>query len=175
MTIRLATSLSLILLTNALVGQDAVSFNEQIRPILSSKCFQCHGPDEQERKASLRLDTAEGEEGAYRTRRDSTAIQVGAPENSEVWHRINSDDSDELMPPPESKIEKLTTQEKALIKKWISEGANYEAFWAFVPPKFEGLPPLQDGQELLNPIDQFVRKRLEKENLNRPLRPVSAR
>ena len=165
MTIRLAISLSIISLALPLAGEGTVSFSDQIRPILSSKCFQCHGPDEQERKAELRLDMATGEDGAYRTRRGSIAIQSGAPEKSEVWHRINSTDPDDLMPPPESKIDRLTSEELALIKQWINEGANFEAFWAFVPPKFDGLPALESGQQLLNPIDQFVHKRLEKEGL----------
>ena len=157
-------SLSIVLLglaTSTVVGQDLVRFSQDVRPLLSKKCFQCHGPDEQERKAGLRLDIATAEDGAYRTRKGRIAINPGDIEESTLWERINSSDHDELMPPPESKIEALNAEEKDLIKRWIEQGAKYEAYWAFIPPEIKNLPKLDDDKERINPIDQYVDKRLE--------------
>ncbi|MFT5499425.1 MAG: hypothetical protein ACI9TH_004841, partial [Kiritimatiellia bacterium] len=89
-----------------------IRFNRDIRPILSDRCFLCHGPGEKDRKASLRLDQADGPEGAYRTHKGVTAIKPGALEESEVWHRITSDDADEVMPPPESHKKVLSAKEQ---------------------------------------------------------------
>ena len=96
---------------------ERAQFNRDIRPILSDRCFHCHGPDEQERKADLRLDQAGGEQGAFRTHKDVTAIAPGSLENSELWHRITSDDEDEAMPPPDSHKKALTDREKELFKQ----------------------------------------------------------
>ena len=109
--------------------EDAVSFNRDIRSILSDRCFQCHGPDENERAAELRLDRADGEEGAFRTVDGSTAIKPGSLESSEVWKRIITNDLDEIMPPPDANKKPLTDVEKNLIKVastafWASAAAN---------------------------------------------------
>ncbi len=165
MTFRSLSIVILGLATSGVAAQDLVRFSQDVRPLLSRKCFHCHGPDEQERKAGLRLDTATAEDGAYRTRRGRTAIQPGDISKSTLWERINSTDHDELMPPPESKIEALTGDEKELVKRWIEQGAPYEAYWAFIPPKFNKLPSPADGRERLNPIDTFIDKRLEHEGI----------
>ncbi len=119
--------ISLILSLSALSG--AVDFNRDIRPILSDKCFACHGFDEHDRKADLRLDTQEGSRkdlGGY------VAIKPGDLRNSEAWIRISSEDEDEIMPPP--KFHKtLNPAEKELIRQWISEGAEYQTHWAYTP------------------------------------------
>mgnify|MGYP002378807549 FL=1 len=107
-------------------GADKLRFNRDIRPILSDKCFHCHGFDPKTRKAGLRLDTFEGatEDGG---------IVAGRAERSGIIERVLSHDPDEAMPPPESKIGRLSDTEIATLKRWINEGAEYEAHWAFVP------------------------------------------
>src|SRR5438270_5895266 len=122
---------------------DAVDFNFQVRPILADRCFKCHGPDEKARKAKLRLDAAES---AYAIRDQNTglrAIVPGHPEKSDLYRRIMSSDNDTRMPPPESKLS-LTAAEKDVLRRWITEGAQYKSHWAFIPlskvavPKFAG-------------------------------------
>ena len=136
-----------------------LEFNRDVRPILSDKCFACHGFDAKTRKAGLRLDT---EEGAYSLKDGVQAIKPGALQESEVWHRITHDDEDELMPPPESN-KSLTEGEKEVLKRWIEEGGKYQTHWAFVPPK-KRAPPVVSGAR--NPIDQFIGARLEEEELS---------
>ena len=97
-----------------------VSFNRDIRPILSDKCFRCHGPDEHNRAAELRLDTFEG---AIEDRDGSIAIKPGSLDASLLWERVNSDDVDVRMPPPESHKE-LTKREIQLLGQWIKSGAK---------------------------------------------------
>ena len=116
-----------------------VSFNEHIRPIFSSTCFNCHGPDEHEAKAHLQLHTfaAATEKRTYKTKSGAlktkdAVIVPGKPEESLVWDRIATDDEDDVMPPLDFHIE-ITTYEKALIKKWIEQGAKYQAHWAYEP------------------------------------------
>ena len=138
-----------------------VSFNRDIRPILSNKCFSCHGPDKHERKADLRLDLSEGSDGAYREKDGIFALKPGSIDDSELWHRIISEDSEEVMPPPEANKKLLTVQEKELIKAWINSGAKYEKFWAFEKPKQPDFPKVQNGKWSDEPIDLFVMKRLE--------------
>ena len=138
-----------------------VSFNRDIRPILSNKCFSCHGPDKHERKAELRLDLSEGSDGAYREKDGIFALKPGSIDDSELWHRIISEDSEEVMPPPEANKKLLTVQEKELIKAWINSGAKYEKFWAFEKPKQPDFPKVKNGKWSDEPIDLFVMKRLE--------------
>ncbi|MDF1812103.1 MAG: PSD1 and planctomycete cytochrome C domain-containing protein [Verrucomicrobiales bacterium] len=133
-------------------SEDKITFNRDIRPILSNHCFACHGFDEKERKADLRLDT---EEGAYH------AIVPGNPEKSEVWQRITSEDEDELMPPPDFHA-KLTDDHRATIKKWIEQGAEYEIHWSFIAPE---KPPVPAKGDQGNEIDAFIQTRLAKEGL----------
>ena len=123
-------TLILVTLSICLAAEDKVSFNFEVRPILSDKCFFCHGPDEDDRKAKLRLDTAEG---AYKAlKKGRIPIKPGSPEESHVWKRIITDDEDDLMPPPDSNLT-LTDKEKQTIKKWIEQGAEYRKHWAFEP------------------------------------------
>ncbi|MCA9265102.1 MAG: PSD1 domain-containing protein [Planctomycetales bacterium] len=133
---------------------DEVRFNRDIRPLLSDRCFHCHGPNENDREASLRLDQADGLEGAH-----SSAIDPGSTENSELWSRISSDDPDIVMPPADSNKKPLSENEKAKVKRWIEQGAPYEDFWAFVPPAMPAIPRDVD----MDPIDYFVHSRLESE------------
>ena len=149
---------------NAAVAQE-VDFNHQIRPILSDRCFACHGPDANERKGDLRLDIADGPEGAYRTKGRFTGIKPGSLDDSEVWYRIISDDEEEVMPPPDSHKPLLDDEEKELVKQWILQGAPYEDFWAFVPPAEENVPEVKDAGWSPQPIDRFVLAKLEANDL----------
>ena len=112
-------------------GEEAtIEFNRDIRPILSDKCFACHGPDEKKRKAQLRLDL--GTE-AMRDLGGYSAIVPGKPHESALISRITSSDLNEVMPPPETqKI--LTNAESYLLRRWIEQGAEYQAHWAYVQP-----------------------------------------
>lgn len=143
-----------------LAADRPVKFNRDIRPILSETCFHCHGPDEHGRRADLRLDLADGataDLGGYQ------AIVPGDVEKSEAWLRVIADDPDELMPPPESHLV-LAPEQKALLKRWIEEGAPYEGHWAYQPPVRTAAPAtaIEGGR---NEIDAFVFAQLEAENL----------
>ncbi|WDE97343.1 PSD1 and planctomycete cytochrome C domain-containing protein [Lentisphaera profundi] len=142
-----------------------VSFNKDIRPILSKYCFHCHGPDDESREKKLRLDISTGEMGAYRTRRDKTAIKPGDALKSHVYLRIISDNEDKIMPPPESKKE-MNAAEIALIKEWIEEGAEYRGHWAFEKPKKKSLPVVKKRDWTQNEIDYFILSELEKKGLS---------
>jgi hypothetical protein len=143
--ITLAT-ITLGFLGGPVTGQDVV-FNRDIRPLLSDRCFHCHGPDEADRQAGLRLDRADGPEGAHQS-----AIQPGQVESSELYARITSEDPEQVMPPPDSHKKPLTDKEKQLIRRWIEQGAAYQGFWAFETPVMPNLPT--DGKA--NPIDSLV-------------------
>ncbi|MCC9655952.1 PSD1 and planctomycete cytochrome C domain-containing protein [Rhodopirellula halodulae] len=107
-------------------AEDEISFNRDIRPILSDRCYFCHGFDENHRAADLRLDIREEAEYVW---------DVDSPENSELLLRITSDDPDMVMPPPSAHKKAITEDEVALIRRWIEQGAPYEAHWSFVAPE----------------------------------------
>lgn len=136
-------------------GAAPLDFNLDVRPLLSDRCFKCHGFDEKARKAKLRLDHAEG---AMAKRKDGQPIVPGKPEESLVWKRITHSDPDELMPPPDSHL-KLNDAEKELIRRWIEEGAEFKEHWALIPPKRPEVPK-PEGATIHNPIDAFVAHRL---------------
>ncbi|MCH7726369.1 MAG: PSD1 domain-containing protein [Planctomycetes bacterium] len=140
-------------------ADDALRFNRDVRPILSRNCFRCHGPDAGQREADLRLDRQDGIRHAF---------QPGKLKDSEAWLRINSDDPDERMPPPHSKL-KLTPDQIAAVGRWIEQGATWQGHWAFIPPTRPPVPMI-DGKKKLQPIDAFILARLQKEGLA----PVSA-
>jgi len=135
---------------------DVVSYNFNIRPILSDKCFKCHGPDANKRKADLRLDLPEGAYAALKDDPSAHAIVPGDPGASELYRRITSADSDQVMPTPTSHLKRLSAYEVALIKKWIKQGGQYEKHWAFVPPKSPAVPEVEDKAWPKNEIDYFV-------------------
>ena len=139
-----------------------VDFNDDIRPLLSDRCFKCHGPDEQARKGKVRLDTREG---AYRTLSEGRfVIKPGQPDLSEMVRRIDSPDLDERMPPPESNLS-LNERERDLIRRWIEQGAEFESHWAFLPVKKPGIPAVKPAGAANHPIDAFVLARLEGKDL----------
>src|SRR3954453_21441447 len=108
-------------------GAPAVDFSRDVLPILSDKCFRCHGPDPGTRKADLRLDLAEGA-----LRKKDPVIVPGRSEESELIIRIESDDADEKMPPPKSNLT-LNAHEAEVLKRWVDQGAEWGRLWSFVP------------------------------------------
>lgn len=139
-------------------ASDRLSYNRDIRPILSDKCFACHGPDAAAREAELRLDVVEdGVDyfGAY------LAIEPGDPDASELITRIHHSKSKFVMPPPDFGGVTLSEDEKALLRRWIQEGAKYEPHWAFTPMKPQVVPEVKNSDWPRNPIDAFVLHQLE--------------
>ena len=132
-----------------------LSFNADIRPLLSDRCFACHGFDANTREADLRLDTPEA---AYADREGGPAIVPGDPNASLIWKRIISDDPDEVMPPPDHLLG-LNDAEKEKIRKWIEQGAKYEKHWTFTRVEKPAVPA---GD---HPVDSLVGKRLRTEGL----------
>lgn len=141
----------------ATAEEPVVSFDRQIRPILSDRCFACHGPDAEAREAGLRLDIADGPESA----RDASVVVPGSAAESELWHRITSDDESEAMPPPDSNQQPLSESERQLVKQWIEAGAVYEKYWAFEPATEPAVPTVRDTDWSQAPIDLHVLKKLE--------------
>ena len=154
----LLVNCAILSLTSACLGQ--LQFNRDIRPILSAHCYHCHGPDEEHRAAGLRLDTPEGVGHAF---------GEADLDFNEAWQRLDSDDDDYRMPPPEATT-KIQHEELATLKQWISEGANFQDHWSFIPPTKSNVPTVNEKNWVQNPIDAFVLSRLESENLapNRP-------
>ncbi len=130
-----------------------VGYNREIRAILVENCFSCHGADSAGRKADLRLD--QREEAVA-----SGAIVPGDPDSSVMLDRIFSDDPEEVMPPPETK-KSLSPEQKALLVRWIKEGAEYEPHWSFIPPVKPEPPAVTNEAWVKNPIDRFILARLE--------------
>ncbi len=135
-------------------GKDlgGVDFARDIRPLLSDNCFACHGPDAKQRKADLRLDTREG---ALVYIDGTSAVVPGKPSESELVRRVTTDDEDDLMPPPDSG-KKLDATQKALLQRWIAEGAEYELHWSYKPVTRPMPPRVKNGSFILNDIDRFV-------------------
>ncbi|MBN9693885.1 MAG: DUF1553 domain-containing protein [Verrucomicrobia bacterium] len=137
---------------------DRVDFNFEVRPILSDRCFFCHGPDEKGRKAKLRLDQ---KEGLFEPRKDGAVIlKPGDPAGSELLRRILTADPDDVMPPPDSHLD-LSPAEKDLLRRWIEQGAEWRDHWAFNPIQLPTPPAVPPTAKVVNPIDQFVVAKLE--------------
>ncbi len=143
---------------------DSVSYNFDIRPILSDKCLACHGPDANKRKAGLRMDDPESAFAALKENPGAHALVAGKPEMSQAFLHITAKDTSQLMPPPSSNL-KLTQHEIDLIKKWIVQGARYEKHWAFVPPQKAPLPKVKDDKWPRNEIDYFILAKQEAKGL----------
>lgn len=138
-------------------ADDKINFDRDIRPILSDKCYFCHGPDAKERKADLRLDDEDSAK--------ENAIVSGRPDESELIARIFSADADTLMPPPASKLS-LNDSEKRKLRAWIDQGAEYSQHWAFVPPKAIALPSVKQSEWCKNELDRFVLSQLERQGMH---------
>jgi Protein of unknown function (DUF1553)/Protein of unknown function (DUF1549)/Concanavalin A-like lectin/glucanases superfamily/Planctomycete cytochrome C len=148
---------------------DKVDFNYDIKPLLSDRCYACHGPDEKARKAKLRLDVKEGafkalDEGMF-------VIKPGDLAKSEVYRRITTSDADDRMPPPKSNLS-LSQDEVALLGRWIEQGAEWKRHWSFIPVSDVTAPQVNDNTWPRNEIDRFVLARLEREGLQ-PAKPAS--
>lgn len=144
---------------------ETVSYNFHIRPILSDKCFKCHGPDVSKMEAGLRLDGAEFAFAELRETRGAYAIVPGKPEASELYKRISSTDSAYMMPLPEAHLGALSSYEIELFQKWIKQGANYEPHWAFQKPVKAALPEVNKKDWAKNEIDYFILNKLEQQGL----------
>jgi hypothetical protein len=142
-------------------ADEPISYDRQIRPILSNACFKCHGPDDAARKAKLRLDRRED---ALATREGAAIIIPGDADKSELIRRITSADPEERMPPLKSD-KTLSEAEIALIKDWVVQGAEWPKHWAFTPPQRPSVPPVENSAWVKNPIDHFILSRLEAEKL----------
>jgi hypothetical protein len=141
--------------------ENLISYNRDIRPILSDKCFSCHGPDVSKIKAGLRLDLPASAFAELEKNKGHFAIVPGNPEKSELIKRISSNDPGIMMPMPESHLARLTTEEIKLFTKWIEQGAKYEKHWAFVAPVKEALPEVDNSKWVKNEIDPFILEKME--------------
>ena len=148
----------LLLLPLALAAEPLpapVDFNRDIRPILSDKCFSCHGPDKKKRKARLRLDIEESAKDPKKS-----AVVPGKLDDSELYIRITTGDDDERMPPEDSG-KSLTAEEIELLSRWITEGARWSEHWAYVPPRKHELPTVKKTSWPANWIDHFTLRHIE--------------
>ena len=144
---------------------DTVDFNFHVRPILSDRCFKCHGPDANKRQADLRLDTEEGAFAALKEEPSKHVIVPGDPMQSVMYARLISKDTGEVMPPPTSNLV-LTKTEIEIIKKWISQGAVYKKHWSFIPPQKAKIPKIDSDLNPKNAIDNFVFTKMEEVGLS---------
>ncbi|MBI3415380.1 MAG: PSD1 domain-containing protein [Verrucomicrobia bacterium] len=138
-------------------GGSALEFNRDIRPILSDTCFACHGPDKNQRKGKLRLDVREDAI-------EKKAIAPGRPDESELVKRIFTTVEDDMMPPPDSH-KQITSAQKELLKRWVAEGAKYQAHWAYLPPQRTAAPLTKKARWIRTPIDAFILQKLESKNI----------
>lgn len=158
---RMLRALPLLLTSIAALQAQQVDFNRDVRPVLSDVCFHCHGPDEQQRKADLRLDQADD---LFSDRGSLRVLVAGAPESSHLYQRIMSEDPTEMMPPPESG-RSLTSAQKKTLRRWIEQGASYQQHWSFHPPVSPALPAVHRGDWPINEIDHFILQQLEQAGL----------
>ncbi len=151
---RWAVAVLLLTLHQASVSTagETVTFNRDVRPILSDNCFFCHGPDSARRQADLRLDVRD-------VAVDSGAIVPGKPDESEMLRRILSHDPDEQMPPPTAKLAELTSAEIETLRKWIIQGAEYEGHWAFLSLSKDASGIHAPADDVTNRIDEIVSNR----------------
>ncbi|MBI5760556.1 MAG: DUF1553 domain-containing protein [Planctomycetales bacterium] len=141
---------------------DAVEFNRDLRPILSDICLQCHGPDANQRKAELRLDT---QAGMFAERDGQQILVAGKPLDSEFYLRLIAEDESERMPPAKSG-KKLTARQIDQFRRWIEQGAKWQGHWSFTKPQRPAVPKISNlKSEIRNPIDNFILSRLERDGL----------
>jgi len=144
---------------------EIISYNYDVRPILSDRCFNCHGPDARKREAGLRLDIAAEAYKALQEHPTKHALVPGKPEQSELFRRISTKDTSLQMPLASKNLPRLNEREVAIIKKWIEQGAVYEPHWAFVVPKKQAIPEVKNKQWPINEIDFFILKKMEEKGL----------
>lgn len=153
-SLRFLAPLACLSIAATLSAAEPLSFNRDIRPILSDNCFACHGFDPKHREGGLRLDTFDG---ATADRDGAHGIVPGKLMDSDIWQRITSDDADVIMPPPKTN-KRLTAEQRETIKRWIEQGAPYERHWSFEPPK-------RQADVVGHPIDYFVQAKLKEHGL----------
>ena len=147
-----------------IIKYDVVDFNYDVKPILSDKCYACHGPDDKARQANLRLDIKSGIETALELNNNRYILDVKHVENSELIKRIESEELNFVMPPPESNL-KLSENEKIILKKWIEQGAKWEPHWSYTKPKLYDIPKTIFEDWPTNEIDFFISKKIEENGL----------
>ena len=162
MTVLAAITAASAMTITPTVGTEEIQFSRDIQPILGDRCFACHGPHADARKAKLRLDTFEHATAARK--RGRFAIVPGDLSTSLVWDRITADDPLDQMPPPDSGRKPLTADEKDLIRRWIESGAEYEEHWAFRPLGTDDLPDTQSSDWPRTPVDHYVLMQLQAED-----------
>jgi hypothetical protein len=150
------------LLALCVAAAQTVDFAHDVRPILSDRCFVCHGPDETTRKAGLRLDT---EDGAKKARGPHTPVVPGDVARSEILKRVAPANPALRMPPPYSDRKPLSENEVAILRAWIDQGAKWQGHWSFTAPLRPAEPPVRQQTWVRNPIDRFILARLEREGL----------
>ncbi|TQO37632.1 cytochrome c [Arenibacter algicola] len=143
---------------------DKIDFTFHVKPILSDRCFKCHGPDKNAIEGGLSLNTAEDAYMALGKNKDHYAIVPGDVEKSELVNRLYTSDESLMMPPPESNLT-VTKYEKEILKKWIEQGAEYKEHWAFIAPEKPIVPKTSNTTWAQNEIDQFVLSQLEQKGL----------
>jgi len=143
---------------------ERVSFSLHVKPILSDRCYSCHGPDVEGRVTDLRFDSPEGIRVKLTESRRSRAVNGGDLKGSEVYHRILSDDPEYRMPPPESNLT-LTSEEKAILVRWIEQGGAYESHWSFTAPVTSHLPAVQNEAWIRDEADRFILSGLERQGI----------
>ena len=143
---------------------DKIDYNRLVKPVLSDKCFSCHGPDKAKQKAGLRLDIASFAYAALPESPGKVAIDPGSLQGSELFHRIVSLDPEYKMPSQKSHLS-LSANEKAILIKWIEQGAQYKPHWAFVAPEKTAVPTASGNGWAINSIDNFVAQRLDEEKM----------
>lgn len=143
---------------------DVIDYNFHIKPLLSDNCYKCHGPDANKRKAGLRLDIESNAFAELPENLGKYALISGKPSQSELYKRIITDESTEVMPPTDSQLS-LNSYEKELIKKWIEQGAKFDKHWAFKPPRNREIPKTKNTDWVQNEIDGFILKKLEENGL----------
>jgi len=157
--------LSLLVLgvtASSLKAQEKLDFNRDVRPILSENCFKCHGFDNKNRAAGLRLDLREG--ATVKLESGAVAVVPGDLATSELIKRVEHTDANEVMPPP-STGKKLTPAQIETLKRWIQEGAEFKQHWSFIPPTRPAIPQPKNAAWVKNPIDAYILARLEREGL----------
>jgi hypothetical protein len=160
--IRLAVTFGLVVFGCSRLFAQPVDFNRDIRPILSERCFTCHGPDAGQRKAELRLDTRTG---LFRSKDGTTVVAGKHPEKSELFQRISSKDKDVRMPPAEHG-KPLSPEQVALIKLWIAQGAEWKGHWAYLKPVRPAVPKVANSPFIRNDVDRFILRQLTRHGLS---------
>ena len=143
---------------------EKISYNFDVKPILSDKCYTCHGPDEEARQADLRLDTEAGAFGMAQHLTQRPIISRNNPQESALLFHINSTDTKTQMPPPDSNLT-LTDYQKQVLEQWVKQGAPWEGHWAYQVPKLPSVPSVQASNWVQNSIDHFIAAKLEGKGL----------